>query len=185
MTTQRRDRDVEKEQPRSKGGRTGADAEAEQRTPPGGSPASSWVFGSSSFPVVPAVLPRASASRGTASAGRNEPLVSAFYPSSLSSGTYFSPVSSGLRTGHLSTLLAWSSPGLASTLSHLARTQVRGLFGLSRTSGAVARGLPVPGPLRRLALNSLQGAECTPRLIPLVRLLASHTPAPLGDASLV
>ncbi|KAL1233488.1 Olfactory receptor [Trichinella pseudospiralis] len=77
------------------------------------------------------------------------------------------PVSSGLRTGHLSTLLAWSSPGLASTLSHLARTQVRGLFGLSRTSGAVARGLPVPGPLRRLALNSLQGAECTPRLIPL------------------
>ncbi|KRZ37642.1 hypothetical protein T4C_1832 [Trichinella pseudospiralis] len=36
MTTRRRDREFENEQLRSEGGRTGAEAEAEQRTPPGG-----------------------------------------------------------------------------------------------------------------------------------------------------
>ncbi|KRY08825.1 hypothetical protein T12_2776 [Trichinella patagoniensis] len=101
--------------------------------------------------MVFAILPRAAVNRGTASAGRNEPLVSAFYPSSPSLGTYSSPVSSGLRTDHPSTLLAWSCLGLASIPGRLAHTRVRGLFCPSRTSGAVARGLPFPGLLRRAA----------------------------------
>ncbi|KRY16826.1 hypothetical protein T12_2749 [Trichinella patagoniensis] len=60
--------------------------------------------------MVFAILPRAAVSRGTASAGRNEPLVSAFYRSSPSLVTYSSPVSSRLRTVHPSTILAWSCP---------------------------------------------------------------------------
>ncbi|KRZ53670.1 hypothetical protein T02_14133 [Trichinella nativa] len=129
--------------------------------------------------------PPVASSRGTASAGRNEPLVSASYPSSPSLGTCSSPVSSGLRTGHPSTLPAWSFLGLVSTPGRLAHTQVRGLFGLSRTSGAVARGLPFPGPFRRAAPSPVADAECTLRLIPLVCSPASHKPGPLGDAFLV
>ncbi|KRX36002.1 hypothetical protein T05_9819 [Trichinella murrelli] len=112
------------------------------------SPAASGIFRSSFFPVVFAVLPRAAASRDTASAGRNELLDSAFCPSSPSPGTYSSPVSSALRTDHSSTFLAWSCPRLASTPGRLAHTRVCGLCCPSRTSGAVARGLPFPGPLR-------------------------------------
>ncbi|KRX16256.1 hypothetical protein T07_531 [Trichinella nelsoni] len=136
--------------------------------------------GSLGLPLFPAA-----ANRGTASAGRSGPLVSASDPSSASLGTCSSPASSGLRTGHPSTLLAWSSPGLASTPGRLVHIQVRGLFGPSRTSGAVALGLPFPGPFRRAAPSPVAGAECTLRLIPLVRSPASHTPGPLGDASLV
>ncbi|KRY10408.1 hypothetical protein T12_11409 [Trichinella patagoniensis] len=102
------------------------------------------VSGSSSFPVVFAVLPRAASSCGTASAGRNEPLVSASYPSSPSLGTCSSPVSSGLRTDHPSTLPVWSFPGLVSTPGRLAHTQVRELFGPSRTSGALLAACPSP-----------------------------------------
>ncbi|KRY47350.1 hypothetical protein T03_16935 [Trichinella britovi] len=91
-----------------------------------------------------AVLPRAAASRDTASAGRNELLDSAFYPSSSSPGTYSSPVSSALRTDHSSTLLAWSCPRLASTPGRLAHTRVCGLCCPSRNSGAVARAYPFP-----------------------------------------
>ncbi|KAL1240058.1 Protein SEY1 [Trichinella pseudospiralis] len=98
---------------------------------------------------------------------------------------YSRPVSSGLRTDYPSTLLAWSSPSLASIPNRLVCTQVGGLFGPSRTSGAVARGLPFPGPLCRAASNPVACAECAPRLIPLVRPSANYTPGPLGDAFLV
>ncbi|KRZ13017.1 hypothetical protein T11_15181 [Trichinella zimbabwensis] len=143
-------------------------------------PATRGVSASPSFSVVLGVLPRAAASHGTASAGRSEPLVSAFRPSSPSPGTYSSPVSSGLRTDRPSTLPTWSWPGLASTPGRLVHTQVRGLSGPSRTSGAVVPGLPFLGPPRRAALGPVADAGCTLLLIPLVRPSRPLVAAALG-----